>query len=167
MKKVDYNEYFKQASESLSKGAFLTVKNGNELNTMTIGWATIGIIWGKPILMVMVRKSRHTYSLIENTDEFTVSFAFEDRMKEELTFCGTKSGRDYDKFEKCNLEAVSGKKVDTPVIGGCDLHYECKIQFKQDMDSENLVEDFQNNYYSNGDYHTLYFGQIVNCYVEK
>ncbi|MFW6008057.1 MAG: flavin reductase family protein [archaeon] len=167
MKKVDYNEYFSEASSSLSKGAFLTVKNNNELNTMTIGWATIGIIWGKPVLMVMVRKSRYTYNLIENTGEFSVSFAFGDKMKKELNFCGTRSGRNYDKFEECSLITVPGDKIDTPLIKNCDLHYECKIRFKQAMNKDNLVQEFDNKFYGSGDYHTLYFGEIVNTFLEK
>ncbi len=55
IRKVNYNEYSKEALEQLKKGAFLTVKNDNRVNTMTIGWGNIGIIWNKPIFMVLVR----------------------------------------------------------------------------------------------------------------
>lgn len=166
MQSVEYNEYFKEATESLSDGAFLTVKNNDELNTMTIGWATIGIIWGIPVLIVLVRESRHTFQLIEDTDEFTVSFSFDGSMKEELNFCGTKSGRHYDKFDECDLEAVPGQDTETPVIGECDLHYECKIIYKQAMDQDNIMADVVENCYPGQDYHTMYFGEIINCYLE-
>ena len=46
------------AEDSINKikeGAFLTVKSGNALNTMTIGWVTFGVVWSKPIMMVAVR----------------------------------------------------------------------------------------------------------------
>ena len=167
MKKVNYNNYLKEATESLPKGAFLTVKAGGELNTMTIGWGTTGVIWGKPVIMVMVRKSRHTYQLIENTEEFTVSFDFDGNFKEELRFCGSKSGRDYDKFDECSLKTIPGDKVETPVIDGCNLHYECKIKFKEEMNSKMLSQDFNNKFYAQGDYHTLYFGEIINCYLDR
>ncbi|MDX2441801.1 MAG: hypothetical protein QNK40_14795 [Desulfobacterales bacterium] len=36
----------------IKKGAFLTLKAGEETNTMTIGWATIGHIWRKDVFMV-------------------------------------------------------------------------------------------------------------------
>jgi len=52
MKKVDYMSVADQVMKQIKKGAFLTVKAGSDLNTMTIGWATIGIVWQKPILMV-------------------------------------------------------------------------------------------------------------------
>jgi flavin reductase (DIM6/NTAB) family NADH-FMN oxidoreductase RutF len=63
--KLAYEEYSQQFLKQLPKGAFLTVKDGDRLNTMTIGWGSIGWIWQKPILMVMVRYSRHTYELID------------------------------------------------------------------------------------------------------
>jgi hypothetical protein len=37
------------------QGSFLTV-GGDRINTMTIGWATLGIAWRQP-MMVMVRNS--------------------------------------------------------------------------------------------------------------
>ena len=35
--------------ERIKKGAFLTVRADGSINTMTIGWATIGYIWQRPI----------------------------------------------------------------------------------------------------------------------
>ena len=168
MKKVSYNQYFNEATESLSdNGAFLTVKSDNKLNTMTIGWATIGYIWGKKIMIVAVRKSRYTYQLIKESNEFTVSIPFNNKMKEELKFCGTKSGREYDKFKECNLKKQPSEMVNTPLIKGCDLHYECIIKYNQLMNIENLAESISKSYYQNDDYHTFYFGEIVNCYREE
>ncbi|SJZ32399.1 flavin reductase family protein [Selenihalanaerobacter shriftii] len=167
MQKVAYDEYIKEATESLTKGAFLTVKSADDLNTMTIGWGSIGYIWGKPILMVMVRKSRYTFQLIEKADEFTVSIPLNEGMEEELKFCGTKSGRDYDKFSECNLNTLAGQKVDTPVISGCNLHYECEIKFKQVMDAAKLDFDYDEEWYPKKDYHTFYFGEIVSCYLTE
>lgn len=168
MKTINYNDYFKEVTEALSgNGVFLTIKENEKLNTMTIGWANIGYIWGKPILMVAVRKSRYTYQLIEKTDNFTVSIPFDNKMAEELKFCGSKSGRDYDKFNECKLDTISAEKVDSLLIKGCDLHYECKIVYKQAMEKSNLMDSYKKNYYKNDDYHTLYFGEIVNCQKEK
>ncbi|GAB6099343.1 flavin reductase [Halanaerocella petrolearia] len=167
MKEVSYDEYMQEATQALSNGAFLTVKTNDEVNTMTIGWGSIGYIWGQPVFMVMVRDSRYTYQLIEETDEFTVSIPLNGGMQEELKFCGSKSGRDYDKFAECDLTALDGKEVATPVIEGCELHYECKIKFKQPMDESNLEESVNSKWYSEEGYHTLYFGEIVSCYLDE
>lgn len=65
-------ELVPQAAEQLPRGAFLTA-GGSCWNPMTIGWAQFGVIWGKPIVTVLVRKSRHTFGLMEQTDVFTIS----------------------------------------------------------------------------------------------
>lgn len=38
-----------------------TVGVDGKPNTMTIGWMTAGIIWGKPIVTVLIRPSRHSF----------------------------------------------------------------------------------------------------------
>ncbi len=167
MKEISWEQHLREANQALAKGAFLTVKSGDEINTMTIGWGSIGYTWAKPIFMVMVRDSRYTYQLIEDNTEFTVSIPLKGQLKEELKFCGTKSGREYDKISECNLELIEGKDVTTPLIKGCNLHYECKIKFKQRMKAEDLTEDYQQKWYQDEGYHTLYFGEIVGCYLAE
>jgi len=93
MTDVDYMAVAERTMQKIRKGVFLTVKAGERLNTMTIGWATIGFCWKKPIFMVAVRDSRHTFTLIEDAADFTVSIPSGD-MQKEIMFCGTKSGRD-------------------------------------------------------------------------
>ncbi|MFW6389945.1 MAG: flavin reductase family protein, partial [Halanaerobiales bacterium] len=144
---------------------FLTVKNNDKLNTMTIGWGTIGYIWGKPIFMVMVRKSRYTYEIIEKAEDFTVSLPENGKMKNELGFCGTKSGRDFNKFKECQLTAVPSQKVKTPIIDECTLHFECDIIYKLDMDNVNNFDIINDKWYPDDNYHTLYFGEIVDSYL--
>ena len=77
--------YLKQADklmERIKAGAFLTVKADDAVNTMTIGWATIGYIWQKPVFMVAVRDSRHTFTLLEKTDNFTVTHSRQRRVQQ-------------------------------------------------------------------------------------
>lgn len=147
------------------KGAFLTVKSGENINTMTIGWGSIGYQWGKPIFMVLVRKTRYTYNLIENSQDFTVTIPLSDNLKEELRFCGTKSGRDIDKLKACNLQIKDSNKVYSPIINKRDvLTYECKIVYKQEMDNRLISPDVKEVYYKDNDYHVIYYGEIVDCY---
>ncbi|GAB4540068.1 MAG: flavin reductase family protein [Anaerolineae bacterium] len=163
MKRVDYMQVAGQAMEQIREGAFLTVRAGQALNTMTIGWATIGYVWSRPIMMVAVRLSRHTFSLIEQATDFTVSIPALD-MAQELDFCGTRSGRDYDKFKECNLPVAPGQRVNSPIIHVPGLHYENKIVYKSAMDPTFLSPELGRALYPARDYHTLYFGEIVDCY---
>ncbi len=145
-------------------GALLTVTNGLETNTMTIGWGTIGVIWNKPIMMVAVRYSRHTYPMLELAGEFTVSVPATGEMRDILRFAGTKSGRDVDKFAECNLTAVAGESITTPIIGEAQDHFECKVVYQQVMEPGMLDAELQQRFYRTGDYHVLYYGEIVNSY---
>ncbi len=165
-KDVNYDEYMVKVNEKLSSnGIFLTTK-GVKTNTMTIGWGFIGHMWGKPVFIVPVRESRFTHEIIGEAGEFTVSIPFGD-MKNELISCGTKSGRDLDKFSEFGLTLQEGKVVDTPIIKECDLHYECKIVYKQDMNPDNLDMEYDGRWYGNKDYHTIYYGEIVASYVKE
>ncbi|ACV64644.1 flavin reductase domain protein FMN-binding [Desulfofarcimen acetoxidans DSM 771] len=166
-KDVKYNEHTKELFEQLPKGAFLTVKHEDKIDTMTIGWGTVGYIWQKPIFTVAVRYSRYTHEIISKSQEFTVSIPVNKDLKQALATCGTKSGRDIDKFKECGLTAEAGKVITTPVIGECDLHYECKIVYKQDMEPAQASDDIHKTCYPKGDFHVLYYGQIVACYVKE
>lgn len=165
-KEVAYNQYANELTEILSKGAFLTTEMDGAINTMTIAWGSVGFMWGKPVFMAMVRPSRFTYECIEKSNQFTVSIPFKD-MSTALGICGSKSGRDTDKIAAANLTTVPGKKISTPVIADCGLHYECKVVYKQEMLPEQLAGDLQQKWYANGNYHTLFFGEILATYVDE
>lgn len=167
MESIKFNKYQKEVMEVIGEGALLTVNDGEELNTMTIGWGSVGIIWGKPMFTVLVRHSRYTHKLIENTDQFTVSVPLHGQLKKETDYCGSHSGRNVNKFDELGLEIIEGKELETPFIKNSDIHYECKIVYKQDMKPDLLFdEDIRNKYYSQGDYHTVYYGKIIGTYKE-
>lgn len=149
--------------DNVPRGAFLTVKLGNRLNTMTIGWATTGVMWTRPIVMVAVRKSRHTYRLIERAADFTVSVPKGGTWQDALAFCGTESGREVDKFKECRLPTRAAVHTETPVIELAGLHYECRILLRSAMEADRIHPDLSPTYVSE-DYHTLYFGETLSCY---
>jgi flavin reductase (DIM6/NTAB) family NADH-FMN oxidoreductase RutF len=164
MKSIKIEELSKDLLHQLAKGAFLTVKNEKNVNTMTIGWGSVGYIWNKPILMVPVRYSRHTYTLINHAETFTVSVPVTKNLKDALALCGTKSGKNLDKIKACGLTLVDAKSVETPIIGECDLHIECKVVYKQAMEPGNITEEIRTMNYPQNDFHVLFYGEIVSAY---
>ncbi len=167
MDKRTYLENAKEVMAQITNGAFLTVKSGDKVNTMTIGWATIGFVWKREVFMVAVRNSRYTFQLLEQTDNFTVSIPIDSAFKDAVMFCGTKSGKDFDKFKECNLKQRAARHVDSPIVDIPGVHYECKIVYKSAMDSAFLDSKLE-KLYPQKDYHTLYFGEILDCYdVER
>ena len=166
-KEINFTELSKELLDQLQKGAFLTVKAGDKVNTMTIAWGSLGFMWYKPMFTSMVRYSRYTYELIEKAEDFTVSFPLNGQLKQELGICGTKSGKDMDKFGECNLTLKEGEVVKSPIIDECDLHIECKIVYKQPMDENALCQEIKDKAYGSGNYHVLYYGEIVKAYVKS
>lgn len=142
-----------------SKGAFLTA--GKEKpNVMTVSWGMVGYIWRKKIVVVPVRESRYTKQFLDKDGEFTLSVPY-DKMQKELAFCGTKSGREVDKFEELGLEKIKSNKVSTCMVGGCDAYFECRVLAKLPLTSDMLPDDVKDIAYAGGDYHVLYIGEVL------
>ena len=159
-----YSEYIKKAAEILPKGAFLTTKHNDKINTMTIGWGTFGFQWGTPTAEVMVRESRFTKELIDKSMEFTLTFPYDESMKAALSYCGQKSGRDYDKIADMGLLMVDAKETNTPVVACKGLALECKIIAKTEMKADLTDSSVLDKWYKNGDLHTIYYAKVVACY---
>ncbi|MFZ5800059.1 MAG: flavin reductase family protein [Candidatus Omnitrophota bacterium] len=151
-----------QVLEKIPGGAFLTVRAAGKVNVMTIGWAMIGVVWWRPMLMVMVRNSRHTFKLMEEARGFSVAVPLKG-YKKELEICGKESGRHIDKFKLCNFKTVGGRKLSIPVLNIPGVHFECRLVYKTALDPKVLNCEYD-YLYPKKDYHTLYFGEIVDCY---
>ncbi len=164
--KVDPFKYIVETDRLMRSGGLLLVSAGNDEkpNAMTIGWGLVGTMWGQPFFTVAVRKSRYTHKLMEASDSFTVCLPAKG-MAEVLEVCGTKSGRDIDKFNELNLTAKDGHDVKAPYIGECPVHYECKVAFKTEMQPGELMREIEDKVYSSGNYHVLYYGHIKGLYA--
>ena len=158
-----------QAAQQLPRGAFLTA-GGALWNPMTIGWAQFGVVWSKPVLTVMVRKSRYTYDLMEQAEVFTVSVPHEKEFVKELAFCGSRSGRDVNKQEAAGLTRLAARAGGADAVAGCGTIFECRIVQKQLLDLTTLDPEIRKrNYGSNqalpdGDPHVIYVGEVLAAY---
>lgn len=162
-------EYAGAALERMKPGVFLTASADGRSNTMIIGWGGPLMIWNRPMMVVFIRDIRATYGLVEKSGEFTVSVPLKDGLEEAIKFCGTRSGRDVDKFAACHLTPVPGRKVGAPIIGECDLHYECKVLYKQTLNQAAVPQAIKDRFYANpvnNANHTVYFADILDCYVD-
>ena len=165
-REVRYTDVFDETIAMLGNGGLLlaSTKRSGESNLMTIGWGTIGIIWSKPEMVVLVRPSRYTYEFIEDSGEFTVNVPTPEMAKFVL-FCGTNSGRDVDKLATFDIATTPGQKVSSITIDACPIVYECRVSHKNDVIPEELLGDIVPSYYSGGDFHRVYFGEIVGTYA--
>ncbi|MGN0998271.1 MAG: flavin reductase family protein [Faecousia sp.] len=174
-KTVNAFDYAVDICKALPKGILMTTKSDQQVNTMTIGWGTIGIEWGKPIFIVYVRESRYTKQILDQTGEFTVNVPMGQIDPQILGFCGTKSGRDVDKILELGLTLEQPEAISVPGIRELPLTLECKVIYKQKQDLNAIRTDLVEKYYPqdvsdpsggrNRDIHTAYYGEIVNAYL--
>ena len=170
-KMINLWDYAGKLLEQTGKGVLLTTQVDGKVNTMTIGWGTLGIEWGKTIYTVFVRESRYTKELLEKNPFFTINVPMDDSAKEILKVCGTKSGRDMDKIQALNLELEDGETINVPGIKQLPLTLECKVIYKQEQDPEAIAPESIQRYYpvspatGKGDYHTAYYGQVTAAYI--
>jgi flavin reductase (DIM6/NTAB) family NADH-FMN oxidoreductase RutF len=166
--KVDTFRYVREMNELLKGDGIFLVSGGKDgkRNIMTIGWGFLGTMWSRPICIVAVRHSRHTHKLMEESKDWTVCLPAKG-MAAALEFCGTKSGRDVDKFKEMKLTAKKGAAVDAPYIDECPVHIECKTVFKTDMKPSQLEASVEKEMYKTRDFHMIYFGEVQGVYATK
>ena len=54
-KEIEVFEYAGDIMRALKAGVLLTTKVGDKVNSMTIGWGNLGIVWGKATLHLSVK----------------------------------------------------------------------------------------------------------------
>ncbi len=175
--KINVFDYASEIIKATKKGALLTTKVDNNVNSMVISWGTLGIQWAKPIFIVFVRENRFTKQQLDKNGEFTVSISLEKMDKNIFAVCGTKSGHDMDKIAKLGLTLVDSEKISVPAIKEVPLTLECKVVYKQAQDPQAMPEEFNSKFYpqnvessfhsANKDYHTAYYGEILDAYIIK
>lgn len=168
MKKIiDAFDYAGDICKAMKKGILLTTKADGKVNTMTIGWGTMGIEWGKPIFIAYVRGSRHTHQMIENSGEFTVNTPIGEYDSKILGVCGTKSGRDTDKIKELGLTLEEPLNCSVPGIKELPLTLECKVLYRMEQTLDTIPQDILDKYYPGGDFHYAYYAEIVGAYIAE
>lgn len=165
MKELKLKDAMVRVQEKLQNGGIFLTVAGEPANTMTIGWATMGFCWGRPVFVCLVRPHRHTHSLLLDAGEFTVSVPTRESLREQLAFAGSRSGRDYNKFSGHGITARPSIAVSAPVVAECGLHIECKVLLVQDMTGDRMDPAVAKTAYSAKDYHTMFWGEVLKCYT--
>lgn len=168
-KEVNAFDYAGEICKALKKGILLTTQLDGKVNTMTIGWGTIGVEWRRPVFVTYVRESRYTRQILDQTGEFTINIPLENVDSNILAYCGTKSGRDVDKIADLGLSLEAPISGSVPGIKELPLTLECKVVSRERQDPSLLSEDIVDLMYSKGSdaetCHVAYYGEIQNAYI--
>lgn len=131
-----------------------------KFNTMTISWGGLGEIWNKPLAMVVVRPSRYTFEFIDRHPDFTLC-VLPGEYKDQLTLCGTRSGRAVDKVKATGLTPIQSSVVAAPGYDEAELILECRKMYYDDIKPSHFLAEHIEANYNGRDYHRMYFGEIL------
>ena len=58
------------------------------------------------------------------------------------------------------------RSIKSPIISECGIHYECKVVYKAKVIPSGLPQEIVRDSYPSGNYHTLYFGEILSTHAD-
>lgn len=159
--------------------AIVTAGSMEHYNSCTIGWGSLGNIWGHagkscPIVTVYVHPARYTSEFLENSDTFTVSF-YPESCKKALGYMGSHSGRDGDKAVAAGLTPVEiGQGV---TYKEANLTFLCKKLYQHQFPKEDIAPEIQGYYASSPNVypdfkggwqpHIVFVGEIIEVQDER
>jgi flavin reductase (DIM6/NTAB) family NADH-FMN oxidoreductase RutF len=126
----------------------VSCSDGSKDNIITLAW--VGTVCSSPpMISISIRPSRYSHGLITTSMEFVVNIP-DEKMIEACNFCGTKSGRDIDKFKELSFTKDDGLKVNAPLIKECHINIECRVRQKIHLGT-----------------HDMFIGEIVNVSADE
>lgn len=166
MKEINIRDIKENVVKLISNDwALLTAKDKNGCNPMTVSWGGIGELWGKDTATVYVRESRYTKGLIDHETHFSLCF-LKDEKKDALKFCGSKSGRNYDKVKETGLTPVYDENA--PYFEESKIVLICKKMASQLLDEKGFIDgDIKQKWYSDNDMHYIYFAEIEKVLISE
>jgi flavin reductase (DIM6/NTAB) family NADH-FMN oxidoreductase RutF len=143
----------------------ITAGTTKSFNTMTANWGTMGELWNKKIAICFIRPVRHTYTFMEQVEYYTLSF-FDEKYRDVLRFCGSKSGREVDKIAETGLTPRTAESG-AVYFEEARLVMECKKIYIHDIDPAHFLDAKIDDEYPKKDYHRMYVGEVVRCLLKK
>jgi len=99
--------------------------NPANFNIITIAWT--GTICSDPAMAsISIRPSRLSHGIIKETGEFVINLTTK-QLAFATDFCGVKSGRDINKFERLKLTPLKAQNVSAPLIKESPVNIECRV----------------------------------------
>lgn len=129
-------------------------------NPMTVSWGGLGTLWNRPVATVYVRPTRFTFGLLEKDLEFTLNI-LPASMKGVLDLCGSRSGRDLDKWEAAGILPEPSERVSVPRVKGAELSLECRVIATFEVDPARFVDRSIEDLYPLKDYHRAFVGEVL------
>jgi flavin reductase (DIM6/NTAB) family NADH-FMN oxidoreductase RutF len=145
--------------------ALLSVGDEKHFNAMTISWGSLGFIWQRPVITVLIRPQRYTHEFMDKFENFSVSF-YDRKYRNALNILGTQSGRDTNKIA---LSGLTPAFVDgVPTFKEAFLTVLARKIYRGQLESTGfLVPTVDEKFYPKKDHHTVYCAELVQSVGKK
>ncbi len=159
----DHTKTLLDRMQSRNGGIMCTVvDSAGRDNIITLGWGLIGPHYrSRPIVVIAVCPPRFSWRFLEETGEFVLAVA-DDSLRPAVDLCGTKSGRDIDKFEAAGLTRAESADVAAPSVAECLFNVECRTYTKVAPPHMLLTPKHREQPLERQ--HTIYFAEVLGTY---
>ena len=161
---LNFWDYTSELLDRMRDGGVLctVVDSTGEQNLLTLGWGQIGPFHhGHPVFIVAVTPLRYSWHSLEETPEFVICVP-NDELRPAVNLCGTKSGRDLDKFRAAGLTPVPSVHVRPPSIRECPVNVECRIYAA--IAPPHMLLTPEHRQRPQEEQHTIYFAEVLGTY---
>ena len=128
--------------------AVISVGTWDSANLITLAW--VGTVASTPAAIgISIRPARYSYNILNKTGEFVVNIPDVSHLRI-VDYCGTRSGRNVNKWEMLNLTKGKPSKIQVPLLEEFPINIECKVIKTEDIGS-----------------HRRYIGTVVAIHVDE
>ena len=105
--------------------ALVTSSFGGKQDITPIAW-NVPLSHNPMLVGISVANKHFSNQLIDKSGEYVINVP-DASLASKVSYCGSVSGRDVDKFKKSGLNQTAPKAVSVPLITECFAHIECKV----------------------------------------
>lgn len=145
----------------------ITAKKGDKVNMMAANWGGVGVLWFKPVTFAFVRPERYTREFMDAGESFSMCFMGKnDRYKDEIMLCGTKSGREIDKVKETGFTVL--EEAGVPYFEQSRMVVFCKKLLVQQFTPESVQDKkYIKEIYEEAGYHYMYISEVTKILIEE
>ncbi len=109
----------------VSPAVVISVGTWENSNLITLAWVA-RVVSKPPVMSVSVRPSRFSFGFIEELKEYVINVPFSNQVKE-VDFCGTRTGKQINKWEELGLTKERASNIQVPLIKEFPINIECEV----------------------------------------
>ncbi len=125
MQRTDIAEAIKLSKHPAKIALAVCATPDGKCNAITLEWFMRTSI-SPPVFAISIGHTRYSYECLQKTKHFNLVMASR-KMRDFAILCGSKSGRDIDKFEQCEHSVFPGRLAKLPIIREAVCNFECEI----------------------------------------